>query len=95
MCEAFLGFDVRNFEQQVRKKLDPTNTKIASCSYDTVAKRFKVKFNSAADATNLTKGITSTNTENRFTEGIFWVNYDFSGFALVKKAIVWHLKLFT
>merc|ERR1719483_1831867 len=58
MCEAFLGFDVRNFEQQVRKKLDPTNTKIASCSYDTVAKRFKVKFNSAADATSLTKGIT-------------------------------------
>jgi hypothetical protein len=58
MCEAFLGFDVRNFEQQVRKKLDPTNTKIASCSYDTVAKRFKVKFISAADATNFTKGIT-------------------------------------
>jgi hypothetical protein len=58
MCEAFLGFDVRNFEQQVRKKLDPTNAKIASCSYDTVAKRFKVKFISAADATNFTKGIT-------------------------------------
>jgi len=58
MCETFLGFDVRNFEQQVRKKLDPANTKIASCSYDTVAKRFKVKFNNAADAANLTKGIT-------------------------------------
>lgn len=58
MCEAFLGFDVRSFEQQVRKRLDPSGKKIASCSYDTVAKRFKVKFNTAADAGRLTKGIT-------------------------------------
>lgn len=56
--EAFLGFDVRGFEQQVRKKLDPTGKKIASCSYDTVLKRFKVKFNTPADAAKLTKGIT-------------------------------------
>jgi len=58
MCEAFLGFDVRSFEQQVRKKLDPSGNKIVSCSYDTVAKRFKVKFSNPEHAASLTKGIT-------------------------------------
>jgi len=56
-CEMFLGFDMRSFEQQVRKKLDPNGKKIANCSYDTVHKRFKVKFVSEADASKFTKGI--------------------------------------
>jgi len=60
MCEAFLGFDVRRFEEQVRKKLDPTGGKIVSCSYDTVSKRFRVKFVSSEEASKLTQGITMT-----------------------------------
>jgi len=56
-CEMFLGFDMRSFEQQVRKKLDPSGKKIANCSYDTVHKRFKVKFISETEANKFTKGI--------------------------------------
>lgn len=58
MSEAFLGFDLRSFEEQVRKRMDPSGSNIASISYETVSKRFRIKFNTAAQAQKVTKGIT-------------------------------------
>lgn len=56
-CEAFLGFDVKSLEEQVRNKLDPSGSKIQNVSFDSVMKRFRIKFKTEAHANNFTKGV--------------------------------------
>jgi len=56
-CEAFLGFDVKSLEEQVRNKLDPAGSKIQTVSFDSVMKRFRIKFKTEAAAKGFTKGV--------------------------------------
>jgi len=56
-CEAFLGFDVKSLEEQVRSKLDPAGSKIQNVSFDSVMKRFRIKFKTEAAAKVFTKGV--------------------------------------
>merc|ERR1719204_83266 len=56
-CEAFLGFDVKALEEQVRSKLDPAGSKIQNVSFDSVMKRFRIKFKTEAAAKVFTKGV--------------------------------------
>lgn len=56
-CEAFLGFDVKSLEEQVQNKLDPSGSKIQTVSFDSVMKRFRIKFKTEAHAKVFTKGV--------------------------------------
>jgi hypothetical protein len=57
-CELFVQFDLDSYKEALRKKLDPTATKIISLTQDFSKKGFVAKFKSAKDAQACTKGST-------------------------------------
>lgn len=56
--ECFVNFDLKNFQQQLMKKVDPKGDKVSSLSYNAVNKRFNIRFKDADDQVTYTKGST-------------------------------------
>jgi len=60
-CELYVQFDLDSYKEALRKKLDPTGTKIISLTQDFSKKGFVAKFRSAEDAEACSKGSTMKN----------------------------------
>lgn len=57
-CEVYVQFDLDEYKQVLRKRLDPSGKKIATFSQDFSKKGFVVKFNNEKDATACSRGST-------------------------------------
>lgn len=57
-CEVYVQFDLDSYKEALRKKLDPSGTKIVSLTQDFSKKGFVIKFKSAKDAEACSKGST-------------------------------------
>lgn len=57
-CELYVQFDLDSYKEALRKKLDPTGTKILNLTQDFSKKGFVVKFKSAEDAEACSRGST-------------------------------------
>jgi len=56
--ECFVTFDLKKYEQELRKKIDPKGNKIQTMSYNAVNKRFNIRFASAAQQKSVVKNAT-------------------------------------
>lgn len=56
--ECFVTFDLKSFQQQLQKKIDPKGDKLSSLNYNAVQKRFNLRFKDAKTQVAYTKNST-------------------------------------
>lgn len=60
LLEVFVKLDIKDYQTQLQKKLDPKGTRIDTMSYNAVHKRFNIRFKNAAHQQAITKNATIT-----------------------------------
>lgn len=56
--ECFVSFDIKDFQEQLMKKVDPSGNTVSSMSFNAVNKRFNIRFKTAKQQVKFTKGST-------------------------------------